>query len=205
MKSIISKKNTINNIKPSIIYISILSILIILSVYLIYNSYQNQYHNQYQNQHKNQHTYTSNEDFADLIMNNFEYMAPPTDNITDELWKILYNKMINVGSINDREFDKIKNKYTNFITKEEISYYLDNGYFPWNSHVKKIITDFINESITNSGAPLVGTVEDLLNKQMSEMPNRYTYSQYLLMPMMKESITSDAYLIYSGDKAPPPK
>ncbi len=193
MKSIISKKNTI---KPQFICISI---LLILSVYFIYNTYQNQAQKQYQNQNP----HSSNEYFANLMINNYEYMAPPTDNITDELWKILYNKMINVGSINDKEFDKIKKKFTSFITKEEISYYLDNGYFPWNTYVKNLMTNFINDSITNSGEAIAGTVEDLLNKQMSEMPNRYAYSEYLLIPTMKESISSDGYLIYSGDKEPP--
>ena len=40
---------------------------------------------------------------------------------------------------------------------------------------------------------------------MKDYPNRYAYSQYLLLPDMKESIIGDAYLIYSGEKSPPPK
>jgi hypothetical protein len=129
----------------------------------------------------------------------YDYMAPVTENISDELWHILINKMKAVGVTELFSLDEIKSTYTNFVSKAEISYYLDNGMFPWNPYVTKLFTDFIS----NITQPQLGSTDDLVKQNMKDFPNRYAYSQYLLLPDMKESITGDAYLIYSGDKVLP--
>ena len=129
----------------------------------------------------------------------YDYMAPVTETISDELWKILINKMKAVGVTELFSLDEIKSTYTNFVSKAEISYYLDNGIFPWNTYVTKLFTDFIS----NITQPQPGSTDDLVKQNMKDFPNRYAYSQYLLLPDMKESIIGDAYLIYSGEKVLP--
>ena len=129
----------------------------------------------------------------------YDYMAPVTETISDELWKILINKMKAVGVTELFSLDEIKSTYTTFVSKAEISYYLDNGIFPWNTYVTKLFTDFIS----NITQPQPGSTDDLVKQNMKDFPNRYAYSQYLLLPDMKESIIGDAYLIYSGEKVLP--
>ena len=41
-------------------------------------------------------------------------------------------------------------------------------------------------------------IDDLLKEEMSQLPNRFAYSQYLLSPGMKENLKSEAYRIYTG-------
>ena len=174
-------KLTKKNITLPIIIAIVISILLIVITYIIiYN------HN------------SIIERFADSI-GQYDYMAPVTENISDELWKILINKMKAVGVTELFSLDEIKSTYTNFVSKAEISYYLDNGIFPWNTYVTKLFTDFIS----NITQPQPGSTDDLVKQNMKDFPNRYAYSQYLLLPDMKESIIGDAYLIYSGEKVLP--
>ena len=99
-------------------------------------------------------------------------------------------------------FDTLKNTYTNFITKEEINYYLKNGIFPWNPYVTNLITISIKNSISNStnNETKNSNPDDILKDTMQRAPNRYAYSQYILSPDMTESIVGEAYLIYTGEK-----
>jgi hypothetical protein len=200
MKFIFRKKNIIRI--PLIIFI----ILLLICLIIIYNLYPYQYQYPY--------PYSYTEKFTDS-MGEYEYMAPPTDNISEEMWKILFNKMRDTGANKedtkedtkdekdkdenededeDLKIDTLKKKFTNFITKEEIIYYVDNGIFPWNQYMKKLFLD----SMKRNKIPKTINIDDLLKEEMEQLPNRYAYSQYLLSPNMKESLTSEAYLIYSG-------
>ena len=172
-------KLTKKNIKLPIIIAIVIIILLIVITYIIFYT-------------------TIIERFADSI-GQYDYMAPVTENISDELWKILINKMKAVGVTELFSLDEIKSTYTTFVSKAEISYYLDNGIFPWNTYVTKLFTDFIS----NITQPQPGSTDDLVKQNMKDFPNRYAYSQYLLLPDMKESIIGDAYLIYSGEKVLP--
>ena len=104
--------------------------------------------------------------------------------------------MNNVNDTTDFSLEKIKDLYTNFITKEEINYYLKNNSFPWSSYVatryKELLPKKTNEQPNSP--------EEQVIKMMQYYPNRYAYRQYLLSPYMKESLESDAYLTYSGEK-----
>ena len=176
-------KLTKKNITLPIIIAIVISILLIVITYIIiYN------HN------------SIIEKFADSI-GQYDYMAPVTENISDELWKILINKMKAVGVTELFSLDEIKSTYTNFVSKAEISYYLDNGMFPWNPYVTKLFTDFISTIKQEQN----NSPDEIVKQNMKDYPNRYAYSQYLLLPDMKESISGDAYLIYTGEKPPPPK
>lgn len=181
MKSIFSKKQTQNqtqNQKQNQTHTITLSIIIcicIIILIVIINKYI--------------------EKFTEPI-GNYDYMAPVTESISDEMWKILFNKMNKNGVTEGLSLDKLKSTYTKFINKTEINYYLDNGIFLWNSYVKKLFIDFIS----SVKEPQTTSPEEQLNEMMKKYPNRYAYSQYLLSPDMKEKLTSDAYLIYSGEK-----
>jgi hypothetical protein len=181
MKSIFNKKNIIHLLKFIII------LLIIICFIIIYNLHQYQYPYEYKYAEK----------FTDSI-GQYEYMAPPTDTISEEMWQILFNKMSANGANKDDDeeltIDTLKKKYKNFITKAEITYYVDKGFFPWNSHIKKIFLD----TMKKNKIPDNINIDDLLKEEMEQLPNRYAYSQYLLSPNMKESLTSEAYLIYTG-------
>ncbi len=171
MKKFILNKNQTQN--QTIILLIIICIIIILIV--IINKYY--------------------EKFTDPI-GKYDYMAPVTETITDEMWQILYNKMDKLNVPEVLSVDNIKKKYTNFITKTEIYYYLDNDKFQWNSYVTKLFIDLMSNSQDPSGI----SPEDSVKETMKIYPNRYAYNQYLLSPDMKEKLSGDAYLIYSGDK-----
>ena len=184
IKSIYRKKNTIS--LPISIFIII---LLIISIYcIVYKS------NQYP------------ENFADPI-GEFDFLAPVTETISDELWNILANNMNKVNDTQKYKVDKLKKDYTNFVTKDEISYYLENGIFPWIPHVKKVLVEAImkNSKRSDSNTPQTISGDDIITRGTKESPNRYVYSQYLLMPNITENIKGDAYLIYSGEKPAPTK
>ena len=129
-----------------------------------------------------------------------DFLAPSTDTISDMMWSILGNKMNKVNDTTDFTLEKIKDLYTNFITKEEINYYLENNNFPWSSYVasryKELLPNKTNEQPYSPDEQLI--------QMMKYYPNRYAYRQYLLSPDMKESIESVYYLTYSGEKFPTP-
>ena len=127
----------------------------------------------------------------------YEYLAPVKDTINDEMWQILFSKMEKNGVAVGLSLEILKNTYTKFITKKEINYYLDNNIFPWNPYVSNLFKEFISGIKEN---PENLSIDELLNKNMKKMPNRYAYSQYLLTPDMKESLKNDSYLIYNGEK-----
>jgi len=180
MKSTISKKQKSATLLPTLLSPIICIIICICIIILIYSFCK------------------YNEHFTETI-NQYDYMEPITETISDELWTILFNKMKIIVPEEVNSIDILKKKYTNFITKAEISYYLDNGIFPWNLYVKKLFIDLISSiKEVQSSSP-----EEQLKDMMKENPNRYIYSQYLLIPDMKESIQGDAYLIYSGEKKLP--
>ena len=140
-----------------------------------------------------------------ILIGKYEFLAPVKDTINDDMWQLLYSKMIkndvtemsNNGSTIGVSIDSLKKTYTNFVTKKEINYYLENSIFPWNPYITKLFVDFISGI---EEPPKNMTPDDLLKKNMKEMPARYAYSQYLLAPDMKESLKSDSYLIYNGEK-----
>ena len=128
-----------------------------------------------------------------------DYLEPPKDIISDDLWTILTNKMNKTTPDLNFTAEKLKSSYTNFINKEEINYFLDNGKFPWSKYVtnrfKEMLPSTVNGETINK--------DDQVNKLMSNFPNRYAYKQYITSPDMKESLTSIQYLVYSGDKPAP--
>ena len=132
-----------------------------------------------------------------------DYLEPVKEIISDDLWTILNTKMNKeYPDLNFTE-EKIK-EYTGFITKEEINYYLSNNKFPWSNYVtirfKELLISDSNkdpESKTNIDP------EAMVNNLMKNFPNRYAYKQYITSSSMKDSLTSDTYLIYSGEKPAP--
>ena len=180
MKSTISKKQKSATLLPTLLSPIICIIICICIIILIYSFCK------------------YNEHFTETI-NQYDYMEPITETISDELWTILFNKMKSIVPEKVNSIDILKKKYTNFITKAEISYYLENGIFPWNLYVKNHFIDLIS-SIKESQS---SSPEEQLKVMMKENPVRYVYSQYLLVPNMKENIQGDAYLIYSGEKKLP--
>ena len=176
MKSIFSKKQRQNQTHTLTLPLIICICICIIILIVIINKYY--------------------EKFTEPI-GNYDYMAPVTESISDEMWQILYNKMNKNGATEGLSLDNMKSTYTKFVNKTEINYYLDNGMFLWNPYVKKLFIDFIS----SVKEPQTTSPEEQLNEMMRKYPNRYAYSQYLLSPDMKEKLTSDAYLIYSGEKS----
>jgi len=128
-----------------------------------------------------------------------DFLEPVKDTITDDLWTILNNKMNKeYPDLNFTE-EKLK-EFEGFITKEEINYYLTNKKFPWSIYV----TDRFKQMLISStgGDPNVN-LDELINKLNQNFPNRYAYKQYIKSPAMSDSLTSDQYLIYSGEKPAP--
>jgi len=137
------------------------------------------------------------------ITKDTDYLEPVKETITDELWTILINKMNKEYPELEFTEEKIK-EYTGFVTKAEINYYLSNNKFPWSNYVtnrfKELLTTSDN-SDTESSAKI--EPDEMVKKMMQNFPNRYAYKQYVISSAMKDSLTSDIYLIYSGEKPAP--
>ena len=137
------------------------------------------------------------ERFYSTVGNN-DYLAPSKDNISDMMWTIIGNKMNAANDTEDFSLDKIKARFSTFITKAEINYYLDHGTFQWSEYVKNRYKELL--PVGNEDYPILDSPDEQITRLMTYYPNRYAYYQYLISPKMKESLTSDAYLIYSGEK-----
>ena len=129
------------------------------------------------------------EKFADAIGDTM-YLAPSDDEISDEMWQILVNKLNTVNNTSDFNFDKIKKEYTTFITKDEINDYLKNDSFQWSNYVRNKYKEMLPPDST----------DEQIDENMKYYPNRYAYYQYILSPNMKEDLKSSAYIKYSTPK-----
>jgi len=168
---------------------SIIKILIIIfiSLLFIYN-----YHSIFKN--------SKIEGFFETI-DKYDYIAPVTETISDVEWTMLYNKIIKDNPTTDLTIETLKPKFTNFITKKEINYYLKNGTFQWSDYVlNKFRTIFPTEI---NGEKI--NVEENIKNSMKAMPNRYVYNEFLMTPGIQEDLQSDFYLTYTGEKPVPTK
>ena len=129
------------------------------------------------------------ERFKESIGDN-QYLEPSDDEISDEMWNILVNKLNKVNKTTDFNFDKIKKEYTTFITKDEINDYLKNDSFQWSNYVRNKYKEMLPPDST----------DEQIDENMKYYPNRYAYYQYILSPNMKEDLKSSAYIKYSTPK-----
>lgn len=176
MKSKVSKKCSIK--LPIIICISVLFIVI---CYLLFKN-------------------SKVEGFFEAI-DQYDYIAPPIETVSDVEWTMLYNKILKVNPQTDLTFDTLKAKYTNFITKKEINDYVENGTFQWSDYIINKYRSII--PIETNGVKV--DPEEFINNVKKAMPNRYAYNQYLSTPDIKENLMADFYLIYNGEKPVPTK
>ena len=126
------------------------------------------------------------EKYADAIADD-KYLEQSVDEISDEMWQILVNKLNKANNTSDFNFDKIKKEYTTFITKEEIYYFLNNETFQWSNYVRTKYKEILPPDST----------DEQLDQIMKYYPNRYAYNQYLLSPDMKENLELPPYVLYS--------
>ena len=134
-----------------------------------------------------------------------DYLEPVKEIISDDLWSILNNKMNKEYPDLEITEEKLK-EYTGFITKAEINYYLTNKKFPWSTYVKNRFTEMLIRTISTSSdteSNIKITPDEMVNTMMQNFPNRYAYKQYINSPDMTENLTSEQYLIYSGEKPAP--
>ena len=136
----------------------------------------------------------------------YKYLAPVTEDISDILWTILVNKMKKVNPNEEFTFDKVKHDYTNFITKEEINYYLQNGIFPWSTYVTNIYKTFLSSGTEEQRKSMLTSdpdIETMLKSTIKQYPNRYAYKLYLSFPDVDITVNleDDGYLIFSGEKS----
>ena len=158
-------------------------ILVIIIVYIIYVIFSNHNNN------------------IERFIDQYDNLAPVTQIISDVEWTILHNKIIKDNPMTDLTLESLKKKYTSFITKEEINYYLENGIFQWSEDVKSKYRTILPTELNGVKVNL----EEYLTNTMRTMPNRYAYNEYLQAPDIKESLLSDFYLIYTGEKPVPTK
>ena len=140
------------------------------------------------------------EGFADIIGDN-EHLEPITKIINDDLWTILFNKMIKNNPTLQFSASQLKEAYSNFITKEEINYFLQNDKFPWSVYVTNRFKELLNDTVNGEKVD----IDEQSRQLMAIFPNRYAYNKYLLSPDMKEDLGKDPYMIYSGEKKLPTK
>jgi hypothetical protein len=148
--------------------------------------------------------YKNKESFEEKVIKDTDYLAPATKPITEDEWNILYNKMMKTYPEFNMTLEKVK-EYTNFVTKEEINYYLKNNKFPWSNHVTTRFTELMSKDTgdsENKNKKKIDPVE-MVNNMIKMIPNRYAYKQYITSIDMKEDLASDPYLIYTGEKPVP--
>lgn len=178
-------KNTFIKKHTMYICICICILLIVMTCFILYN--------------KNRESF----DIAKPIKDT-DYLEPVKKNITDDEWNILYNKINKTYPELNLTLDKLKGYTTNFLTKDEINYYLKNNKFPWSKHVTTRFTELMTSATgdTQSTSKKLDPVE-MVNNMMRIYPNRYAYKEYIKSVDMKEDLTLDPYLIYSGEKPAP--
>jgi len=134
----------------------------------------------------------------------YEFLAPPTDIITDDMWNKLNEKMKKTYNKPDITLDQVKSSYTNLvtnkyeITNKEINYYLENGKFPVDQYVINAFKEYMkkdNASQTDSAS------EDYIQKYSMSMTNRQIFS--MVIDTLPNKNSSEGYLIYMGTKPPP--
>ena len=182
MKSKVNKKCSIK--LPILICKIILVIIIVYIIYVLFSNHNN-----------------NNNSNIEKFIDQYDNLAPVTQIISDVEWTMLYNKIMKNNPTSDLTLESLKTKYTSFITKEEINNYLENGAFQWSEDVKNKYRTILPTEINGEKV----NMEELLTNTMGIMPNRYAYNEYLKSPDIKESLISDFYLIYTGEKPVPTK
>ena len=134
-----------------------------------------------------------------------DYLEPVKEIVSDDLWIILHNKMNKEYPDLQITEEKLR-EFTGFVTKKEINYYLTYKKFPWSTYVtnrfKEMIVSTISTSTDTESKTKINP-DDMVNTMMQNFPNRYAFKQYIKSPAMTESLTSEQYLIYSGEKPAP--
>uniref|UniRef100_A0A6C0IJK0 Uncharacterized protein n=1 Tax=viral metagenome TaxID=1070528 RepID=A0A6C0IJK0_9ZZZZ len=135
----------------------------------------------------------------------YEFLAPPTDNISDDMLHKLFEKIIknnNPTAEIPELTEKDKKIWKDNITNKEINYYLENNKFPISPYVINKFKE-VNKEITNTITD--AELETALKQTAQAMPNRLLYGSVILMFIQNKEKTnpSDGYLIYMGTKPAP--
>jgi hypothetical protein len=140
----------------------------------------------------------------------YEFLAPPTDIISDEMFNKLIEKMKKV--LNKPELtSNDKKSLKEYITNKEINYYVENGLFPISPYVQKYITNAWKEKYETEKKTNPNAVEPDYEKLIKQLPatlkllpNR---AIYVLTggPAHDKALSPlpEGYLIYMGIKPPP--
>lgn len=131
-----------------------------------------------------------------------DYLEPVKKFLSDDEWNILYNKINKTYPEFNITLEKLK-EYANFVTKDEVNFYLTNNKFPWSKHVTSRFTELMTSATGDSESKKKIDPVEMVNSMMKMFPNRYAYKQYITSVDMKEDLTLDPYLIYSGEKPAP--
>ena len=127
----------------------------------------------------------------------YEFLAPPTDNISDDMWNKLAEKMSKVNG-QTITVEQVKEFYKGNITNKEINYYLENGTYPINPYIKKTMLES-NDNANATSADL----DNLMNRWSTTYTVRMLYGSSLKRLDEAKSPQPDGYLIYMGTKPPP--
>lgn len=127
----------------------------------------------------------------------YEFLAPSTDNISDDMWNKLAEKISKL--LLPMTVEQVKELYKGNITNKEINYYLENGTYPINPYIKKTMLEYYKSLKPNTTSADVDT-------SINQLPT-YT-ARTLYGPMLKrldeaKTPQPDGYLIYMGTKPPP--
>ena len=147
----------------------------------------------------------------------YEYLAPSTDNISDDMWNKLIEKMKQVTKQPDRKItlEQIKGPYKNLrtnkydISNKDINYYLENGRFPISPYINKMVKNMYEKNRklypkNPEKDPSDADIENNIKNLSISATNRQMYGMYYeQLEEDKQSPSPDSYLIYMGTKQPP--
>jgi hypothetical protein len=135
----------------------------------------------------------------------YEFLAPPTDIISDDMWNKLTEKMKKQNP--NITIDQVKLNFKDNITPKEIKFYLENNTFPISPYIKKMMKNFNekNYKLYPSMAKITDEETDNTIKNFSS-----SYTTRMLYDMYnresgedKQSPQPESYLIYKGTKPSP--
>lgn len=118
----------------------------------------------------------------------YEFLAPPTDNISDDMWQKLLDKYKKIEPYYN-SMERVKKTFNGNISNKEITYFLEHGKFP--------LSPYILERIQEKYPDL---------KDIFEMgTTRVLYSQFFMNEDSIKTPPPDEYLIFIGKKSPSTK
>ena len=135
----------------------------------------------------------------------YEFLAPSTDNISDEMWNKL-SKKYSKFEFRTVTAEQLKSAFIYNITNKEINYYLENGEFPVSSYIKKtFITFFLKQQKKSKeeDPSLKMQSKSEIESSVKGFTSRYIYGMFLASIDKEKNPQPDAYLIYMGIKTPP--